>query len=1001
MDFRETRYKTLRSETMSNIWYTDTEGWLMPKGASKWGSIDAASPIFWGWTGAVAGTAACRIGSQLLGAMLNDATLGTGAATTFGPIAFASSPVQVGSASIWTEIGGVVYGWHDSDGLPETFTAIATGVGNGGAGPYNLVSKAIGLVPGSVSINWESGGNPYSVVDDGSNAFVDAKITLGTINYSTGAIAVTFAAGFFPTNGTAITLSGTTATTFDVLFQERVAIGDGASTTFSIVAENKLIRPNSLVFSFSILGTVYHVIDDGAGGINDLTGVFTGVGSTVNYTTGAITLVLNTAPDQNTNIDVTYNKAGLIASSINYGTGTITSVTFATGYEPDNGAPIFCIGSWRDHADFAGIDVLTGIILVNKAGKRIHMRDARGYLDSGSEGYDGSVYSHYCKPYDIFSMSAYVRRINGSRTGYLRIRFWDGTSAYTQVSAGTTEWDSYSKFSGDFSIVDDPYAPGNDIYQFAVTEEAKHDKLSLAFQVPPGSRAFSVEFETDTVDAVEGDQIFSVSGLYLSQGTTAMSYSPPAEIAYLPRPTDGTDRNDRILVWKPYGKTSWVDPQLLGVAAISTLNGLSASIQVLAIGVAGNSPSWASAINTHVLNIPSASTAGVTAGLVAYANWLNWQNMAAGTFNQAAAANTFTREIVPSVTNSIDLGTSAVKWRSLYAENVYADTLLQVGGATNYGRFAVVGTELVATRAGAVVTFNLTAYTTVTAALFQANRVRAVGTSDVVHFEVVGDNVQTSNLFNIQNFANSAYFRSDKNLLITHVGRYLLTNNDSGQIGLNVKGAAGQTANIFEVQTNGGTQLFAVDKDGVGITVDIKPKATNTYNLGAAAAVWLNAYLKNLYLPDFAGVLATGLHNAVTANSAGLAVAILKGSGSTSITWTPSASIVVIAGATLQWLREGSAVHVSGNVTVQVTSSISGGSLTLDTSIAGIAVAGYSLSSGLGIMYEAAPGMIPFAFPVKVQIQLGKIVLTLVDPTSSSQITSGFWDISFTGIARI
>lgn len=129
MDFRETRYKVLRSETMANIFYTDTEGWLMPRGASKWGEINAASPIFWGWTGAVGGTAACRIGGQFLGAMVDSTLVGTGAATAFGPVTFPDLPLQIGSVSLWAKIAGNMYRWHDNDGGLGTFTALAIEIG--------------------------------------------------------------------------------------------------------------------------------------------------------------------------------------------------------------------------------------------------------------------------------------------------------------------------------------------------------------------------------------------------------------------------------------------------------------------------------------------------------------------------------------------------------------------------------------------------------------------------------------------------------------------------------------------------------------------------------------------------------------------------------------------------------------------------------------------------------------------------------------------------------
>jgi len=974
MDFREARYKVLRSETMTNIWYTDTEGWLMPRGVPLWGSIDAANPIYWKWTADVAGTAACRLGSQWLGAMIDTTMVGTGVATAFGPITFPSVPLQVGFTSVWTVIGGAQYAWNDSDGIAETFTNIVHAIGNGAVGPYNFTSKAIALATSSVSINWTSGGTPYSVVDDGAGAFTDVKVSASSINYVTGVISVTFAGGFAPDNNTEISLSGTTATTFDVFFRQRMAIGDGSNTTFVISTENKRIRPGSFLFSYVILGTTYYAQDDGIGGIVDLYGVYVQAGSVVNYVTGAVTLILSSAPDQNTNIDVVYNKAGLVSSSVNYGTGQL-SLTFAVGSEPDNGKTVFAMGSWRDHSDFAGVDVVTGIMVMNQASKRIHLRDARGYLDAGAEGYDGSVYPHYCKPFDIFSIAAYIRKHNGAETGFLRIRFWDGTSTYTQVTAGTVEWDSYSKFSGNFSIVDDPYNPGHNIYQFAVTETTKHDKLAMAFQVPVGARAFSVEFETDSVGTQEGDQIFSISGLYLSQGTTAMSYSPPAEITYLPRPTDGSGSIGRVLAYDIYGRTKWVDPQLLGVAAIATLNGLSASIQTFSIGAAGNSPSWSSAINNHSLNIPYASTAGVTGGLVAYANWANWQAMAGGTFSQAAAPNTFTRELVPSADNAIDLGTTVKRWRAIYGLTVYADTELQVGGATNRATFNVSGADFRIIRVGAVVNFNLTSFTTVTvstltATTAQANRLYALGASDNVHLEVVGNAVQTTNIFDIRNQGGSGYFRGNNSMVLSLLGNIAVTNNAIGTVALLAKAAVGQTANIFAVQNSGGSDLIWSTSTGV------------------------------LGLANFAGALGTGLFNIPQASVAGLLTPVKAGYSIVNLpTWTAITGSTVINNARgFDWVCLGIGVLINGRVDVQITSSLSSFVIRLDTAIAGNAVDGYTTVYGTGIAY-AVGGATPLSFPVQVTASAGRIFIEVIDPSSSAALDTGIYTVQFSAIA--
>ncbi|HEY8269404.1 MAG TPA: hypothetical protein VIG33_00830, partial [Pseudobdellovibrionaceae bacterium] len=58
--------------------------------------------------------------------------------------------------------------------------------------------------------------------------------------------------------------------------------------------------------------------------------------------------------------------------------------------------------------------------------------------------------------------------------------------------------------------------------------------------------------------------------------------------------------------------------QSLGVAGvgITSLNGLTSGTQTFAIGTSGNSPAFSSATSTHTLNIPMASTASVTAGLI-------------------------------------------------------------------------------------------------------------------------------------------------------------------------------------------------------------------------------------------------------------------------------------------------------------------------------------------------------------------------------------------------
>jgi len=972
MDFREARFKVLRSETMTNIWYVDTEGWLMPAGAPNFGAIEVASPKFWGWTGDVAGTAAVRMGGQWLGAQLNTTLVGTGAALTFGPVSFAASPLQVGSTSLWTTIGGSRYAWHDADGTSTSFSQLAHDVGSGAVGPYAFVSKAIALVAGTVQIHWTSGGNPYAVTDNGAGVFVDAKIAAATINYATGAISVTFAGGFAPDAATAISLSGTLDTTFDVFFNERLGIGDGTTASFPGTTKNRPIRTGSFLFSYTILGVVYFAEDDGAGNIVDITGAHVAGGSTVNYATGAVLLNLSTAPDQNTNIEMYYNKSGLIKSNVNYTTGQVISLEFAPGYPPDNLATLFLLSSHRDHSDFAGIDVVTSILMMNQAGKRIHVRDARGYLDSAAEGYDNSVYPHYCKPGDIFSLAAYIKRINGAETGFLRIRFWDGTSAYNQISAGTTLREDYTNFSGTFSVVDDPYDVTKKIYEFQIGTTTKHDKLTLAFRIPAGAQAFSVEFETDNTGVQEGDQIFSMSGLYLSQGTTAFSYSPPAEIKYLPRPTDGSGRLGRVLAWDEYGKTKWVDPQSLGVAAITSLNGLTASVQSFAIGTAGTSPGISSAINVHTFNIPNASTAGVTAGLVAYADWANWQAMAVGTFGQVANPNTFSREIRPVADNSLDLGGSALRWRNIYAFYGFYSGYVHVGSAIDYGRIGYAGASLVFSRAGAITNIDMTAYTQVSLALLvattaQANRLYALGSSDVVHLEVIGDVLQTSYLFNIRNNSGAAFMRSDKTLAVEHVGRWDISNNTAGQLALRVRAAAGQTANLFGFQDSAGNNLVWATSAGV------------------------------LGISNHAGVLAAGLFNIPQASSTGLLTPLKAGYSVTNgPTWTPITANTFIDNArSITWMTLGGSIVLNGRVDLFLTASISSAVVRLDTALGGIAINAYGAFHGVGVAWDSAN---PYPYPVQLSVSGGQIFLEVIDPAGGGLLNTGIYTVMFSGV---
>ncbi len=79
-------------------------------------------------------------------------------------------------------------------------------------------------------------------------------------------------------------------------------------------------------------------------------------------------------------------------------------------------------------------------------------------------------------------------------------------------------------------------------------------------------------------------------------------------------------------VWYDSGLIKYYDGSVvktLGVAGagITSLNGLTSGTQTFAIGTSGLAPAFTSATSTHTLNIPMASTASVTAGLISKADY--------------------------------------------------------------------------------------------------------------------------------------------------------------------------------------------------------------------------------------------------------------------------------------------------------------------------------------------------------------------------------------------
>ncbi|WP_374073637.1 hypothetical protein [Bdellovibrio bacteriovorus] len=86
--------------------------------------------------------------------------------------------------------------------------------------------------------------------------------------------------------------------------------------------------------------------------------------------------------------------------------------------------------------------------------------------------------------------------------------------------------------------------------------------------------------------------------------------------------------------------------QALGIsgAGLTSLGGQTGSTQTFAIGTSGTAPAWSSSSNTHTLNIPMASTAGTTAGLLSKSDY--------DAFNAKQAAGNYVTALTGDVTAS-------------------------------------------------------------------------------------------------------------------------------------------------------------------------------------------------------------------------------------------------------------------------------------------------------------------------------------------------------------
>ncbi len=201
-----------------------------------------------------------------------------------------------------------------------------------------------------------------------------------------------------------------------------------------------------------------------------------------------------------------------------------------------------------------------------------------------------------------------------------------GTGAVLSMSsanAGNVTYDQYGQFLIDGLLVlaadsnisfNRAYSSIGDTY---ITSGISHNAAKNIILMPSGNGFVGVG------TATPGASLDVKGAIRMSGSTSGYTGFQPAAAAgstvwTLPA-NDGTA--NQTLTTNGSGILTWSTPTGTG---ISNLNGLTAPSQTFANGTTGTAPSFTSATSTHTLNIPLASAASVTAGLLSNADYTSF-----------------------------------------------------------------------------------------------------------------------------------------------------------------------------------------------------------------------------------------------------------------------------------------------------------------------------------------------------------------------------------------
>ncbi|MGZ3771824.1 MAG: beta strand repeat-containing protein, partial [Bdellovibrio sp.] len=546
-----------------------------------------------------------------------------------------TAPINVGTGTSTPVVSlangtaaGEVYRWDGTSSWVSTKLKYTDLVNGTAANPWPISTCATGQ-----AVTWSSASDSFSC---------------STLSIATNQLSGTLAAAQMPAfSGDVSSSTGSTALTLS-----NSGVAAGTYTSVTVDAKGRVTSGTSptTLSGYGITDAVKNL-----GGVGNMS-AGTDVSKPVTANTGDLFVATDTQKIYR------FNGASwdLISSSGGSG-GTVTSITAGTGL---TGGTITNSGTIGLGTELTGLNGLstTGFVRRTAAGAYSTstsvnlLADVAGTLPVTNGGTGQSTYTDGQL---LIGNTATGSLSKSALTAGTGISITNGNGSITIANTGLT---ASSAFSGDVSGT----STTTSVDKIKGTAVSATAPTSGQFLIYDGSTQYSaVSMSGDATMVNDGTvtlkntgtagtyykvttdaqgRVTSGSSLVPGDITTALGYTPlnkagdvmTGTLGVFTTASDpaGLVAGDKGKVW--YNTTSnqlkyWDGSaaQPLGIAGtgMTSLNGQTGSTQTFATpGTSGTAPSWSSATNAHTLNIPMASGAGVTAGLISKTDYDTFNN---------------------------------------------------------------------------------------------------------------------------------------------------------------------------------------------------------------------------------------------------------------------------------------------------------------------------------------------------------------------------------------